>query len=233
MKETIHDLLNKCQITCNISEELTDTELGYLYLKMKSDIVNNCFDVLKEQYKRKDLFNANLKILFELAIDYPYSASFSNNLKEAISMFVVSGREILKEDKDDEDFLIKWNLLNELVGERNNIVETNDGKERLIKEEIIERNFKNNQKYKNFINNYYKDLIKYDYIIYLIYYIYLANNKDSELYEKFNNPSIIDSASNHLYYLNEFVKVYNCEEMYIKVDALRGIVRKKLEELEN
>ena len=25
-------------------------------------------------------------------------------------------------------------------------------------------------------------------IIYLIYYIYLANNKDSELYEKFNNP---------------------------------------------
>lgn len=233
MKETIYDLLNKYQITCNISEELTDTELGYLYLKMKSDIVNNCFDVLKEQYKRKDLFNANLKILFELAIDYPYSASFSNNLKEAISMFVVSGREILKEDKDDEDFLIKWNLLNELVGERNNIVETNDGKERLIKEEIIERNFKNNQKYKNFINNYYKDLIKYDYIIYLIYYIYLANNKDSELYEKFNNPSIIDSASNHLYYLNEFVKVYSCEEMYIKVDALRGIVRKKLEELEN
>lgn len=233
MKETIYDLLNKYQITCNISEELTDTELGYLYLKMKSDIVNNCFDVLKEQYKRKDLFNANLKILFELAIDYPYSASFSNNLKEAISMFVVSGREILKEDKDDEDFLTKWNLLNELIGERNNIVETNDGKERLIKEEIIERNFKNNQKYKNFINNYYKDLIKYDYIIYLIYYIYLANNKDSELYEKFNNPSIIDSASNHLYYLNEFVKVYNCEEMYIKVDALRGIVRKKLEELEN
>lgn len=233
MKETIYDLLNKYQITCNISEELTDTELGYLYLKMKSDIVNNCFDVLKEQYKRKDLFNANLKILFELAIDYPYSASFSNNLKEAISMFVVSGREILKEDKDDEDFLIKWNLLNELVGERNNIVETNDGKERLIKEEIIERNFKNNQKYKNFINNYYRDLIKYDYVIYLIYYIYLANNKDSELYEKFNNPSIIDSASNHLYYLNEFVKVYSCEEMYIKVDALRGIVRKKLEELEN
>lgn len=233
MKETIYDLLNKYQITCNISEELTDTELGYLYLKMKSDIVNNCFDVLKEQYKRKDLFNANLKILFELAIDYPYSASFSNNLKEAISMFVVSGREILKEDKDDEDFLIKWNLLNELVGERNNIVETNDGKERLIKEEIIDRNFKNNQKYKNFVNNYYRDLIKYDYIIYLIYYIYLANNKDSELYEKFNNPSIIDSASNHLYYLNEFVKVYSCEEMYIKVDALRGIVRKKLEELEN
>lgn len=233
MKETIYDLLNKYQITFNISEELTDTELGYLYLKMKSDIVNNCFDVLKEQYKRKDLFNANLKILFELAIDYPYSASFSNNLKEAISMFVVSGREILKEDKDDEDFLIKWNLLNELIGERNNIVETNDGKERLIKEEIIERNFKNNQKYKNFINNYYKDLIKYDYVIYLIYYIYLANNKDSELYEKFNNPSIIDSASNHLYYLNEFVKVYSCEEMYIKVDALRGIVRKKLEELEN
>lgn len=233
MKETIYDLLNKYQITFNISEELTDTELGYLYLKMKSDIVNNCFDVLKEQYKRKDLFNANLKILFELAIDYPYRASFSNNLKEAISMFVVSGREILKEDKDDEDFLIKWNLLNELVGERNNIVETNDGKERLIKEEIIERNFKNNQKYKNFINNYYKDLIKYDYVIYLIYYIYLANNKDSELYEKFNNPSIIDSASNHLYYLNEFVKVYSCEEMYIKVDALRGIVRKKLEELEN
>ena len=144
MKETIYDLLNKYQITFNISEELTDTELGYLYLKMKSDIVNNCFDVLKEQYKRKDLFNANLKILFELAIDYPYRASFSNNLKEAISMFVVSGREILKEDKDDEDFLIKWNLLNELVGERNNIVETNDGKERLIKEEIIERNFKNN-----------------------------------------------------------------------------------------
>lgn len=233
MKETIYDLLNKYQITCNISEELTDTELGYLYLKMKSDIVNNCFDVLKEQYKRKDLFNANLKILFELAIDYPYSASFSNNLKEAISMFVVSGREILKEDKDDEDFLTKWNLLNELVGERNNIVETNDGKERLIKEEIIERNFKNNQKYKNFINYYYRDLIKYDYIIYLIYYIYLANNKDSELYEKFNNPSIIDSASNHLSYLNEFVKVYSCEEMYIKVDALRGIVRKKLEELEN
>ncbi len=233
MKETIYDLLNKYQITCNISEELTDTELGYLYLKMKSDIVNNCFDVLKEQYKRKDLFNANLKILFELAIDYPYSASFSNNLKEAISMFVVSGREILKEDKDDEDFLIKWNLLNELVGERNNIVETNDGKERLIKEEIIDRNFKNNQKYKNFVNNYYRDLIKYDYIIYLIYYIYLANNKDSELYEKFNNPSIIDSASNHLSYLNEFVKVYSCEEMYIKVDALRGIVRKKLEELEN
>lgn len=233
MKETIYDLLNKYQITCNISEELTDTELGYLYLKMKSDIVNNCFDVLKEQYKRKDLFNANLKILFELAIDYPYSASFSNNLKEAISMFVVSGREILKEDKDDEDFLIKWNLLNELVGERNNIVETNDGKERLIKEEIIDRNFKNNQKYKNFVNNYYRDLIKYDYIIYLIYYIYLANNKDSELYEKFNNPNIIDSASNHLYYLNEFVKVYSCEEMYIKVDALRGIVRKKLEELEN
>lgn len=233
MKETIYDLLNKYQITCNISEELTDTELGYLYLKMKSDIVNNCFDVLKEQYKRKDLFNANLKILFELAIDYPYSASFSNNLKEAISMFVVSGREILKEDKDDEDFLIKWNLLNELVGERNNIVETNDGKERLIKEEIIERNFKNNQKYKNFINNYYRDLIKYDYVIYLIYYIYLANNKDSELYEKFNNPSIIDSASNHLYYLNEFVKVYSCEEMYIKVDALKEVVRKKLEELEN
>lgn len=233
MKETIYDLLNKYQITCNISEELTDTELGYLYLKMKSDIVNNCFDVLKEQYKRKDLFNANLKILFELAIDYPYSASFSNNLKEAISMFVVSGREILKEDKDDEDFLIKWNLLNELVGERNNIVETNDGKERLIKEEIIDRNFKNNQKYKNFVNNYYRDLIKYDYIIYLIYYIYLANNKDSELYEKFNNPSIIDSASNHLYYLNEFVKVYNCEEMYIKVDALKEVVRKKLEELEN
>lgn len=233
MKETIYDLLNKYQITCNISEELTDTELGYLYLKMKSDIVNNCFDVLKEQYKRKDLFNANLKILFELAIDYPYSASFSNNLKEAISMFVVSGREILKEDKDDEDFLIKWNLLNELVGERNNIVETNDGKERLIKEEIIDRNFKNNQKYKNFVNNYYRDLIKYDYIIYLIYYIYLANNKDSELYEKFNNPSIIESASNHLSYLNEFVKVYSCEEMYIKVDALRGIVRKKLEELEN
>ena len=233
MKETIYDLLNKYQITCNISEELTDTELGYLYLKMKSDIVNNCFDVLKEQYKRKDLFNANLKILFELAIDYPYSASFSNNLKEAKSMFVVSGREILKEDKDDEDFLIKWNLLNELVGERNNIVETNDGKERLIKEEIIERNFKNNQKYKNFINNYYRDLIKYDYVIYLIYYIYLANNKDSELYEKFNNPSIIDSASNHLYYLNEFVKVYSCEEMYIKVDALKEVVRKKLEELEN
>lgn len=232
MKETIYDLLNKYQITFNISEELTDTELGYLYLKMKSDIVNNCFDVLKEQYKRKDLFNANLKILFELAIDYPYSASFSNNLKEAISMFVVSGREILKEDKDDEDFLIKWNLLNELVGERNNIVETNDGKERLIKEEIIERNFKNNQKYKNFINYYYRDLIKYDYIIYLIYYIYLANNKDSELYEKFNNPSIIDSASNHLYYLNEFVKVYSCEEMYIKVDALKEVVRKKLEELE-
>ena len=232
MKETIYDLLNKYQITFNISEELTDTELGYLYLKMKSDIVNNCFDVLKEQYKRKDLFNANLKILFELAIDYPYRASFSNNLKDAISMFVVSGREILKEDKDDEDFLIKWNLLNELVGERNNIVETNDGKERLIKEEIIERNFKNNQKYKNFINNYYKDLIKYDYVIYLIYYIYLANNKDSELYEKFNNPSIIDSASNHLYYLNEFVKVYSCEEMYIKVDALKEVVRKKLEELE-
>ena len=69
MKETIYDLLNKYQITYNISEELTDTELGYLYLKMKSDIVNNCFDVLKEQYKRKDLFNANLKILFELAID--------------------------------------------------------------------------------------------------------------------------------------------------------------------
>ena len=54
MKETIYDLLNKYQITFNISEELTDTELGYLYLKMKSDIVNNCFDVLKEQYKRKD-----------------------------------------------------------------------------------------------------------------------------------------------------------------------------------
>ncbi|MDY4236917.1 MAG: hypothetical protein SOX86_02790 [Bacilli bacterium] len=233
MKETIYDLLNKYQITCNISEELTDTELGYLYLKMKSDIVNNCFDVLKEQYKRKDLFNANLKILFELAIDYPYRASFSNNLKEAISMFVVSGREILKEDKDDEDFLIKWNLLNELICERNNIVETNDGKERLIKEEIIERNFKNNQKYKNFINHYYRDLIKYDYVIYFIYYIYLANNKDSELYEKFNNPSIISSACNHLYYLNEFVKVYSCEEMYIKVDALRVIVRKKLEELEN
>ena len=176
MKETIYDLLNKYQITFNISEELTDTELGYLYLKMKSDIVNNCFDVLKEQYKRKDLFNANLKILFELAIDYPYRASFSSNLKDAISMFVVSGREILKEDKDDEDFLIKWNLLNELVGERNNIIETNDGKERLIKEEIIERNFKNNQKYKNFINHYYRDLIKYDYVIYLVYYIYLANN---------------------------------------------------------
>ena len=233
MKETIYDLLNKYQITFNISEELTDTELGYLYLKMKSDIVNNCFDVLKEQYKRKDLFNANLKILFELAIDYPYRASFSNNLKEAISMFVVSGREILKEDKDDEDFLIKWNLLNELVGERNNIVETNDGKERLIKEEIIERNFKNNQKYKNFINNYYRDLIKYDYVIYLIYYIYLANNKDSELYEKFNKPSIISSAGNHLYYLNDFVKEYSCEEMYIKVDALKEVVRKKLEELEN
>ena len=232
MKETIYDLLNKYQITCNISEELTDTELGYLYLKMKSDIVNNCFDVLKEQYKRKDLFNANLKILFELAIDYPYRASFSNNLKEAISMFVVSGREILKEDKDDEDFLIKWNLLNELVGERNNIVETNDGKERLIKEEIIERNFKNNQKYKNFINHYYRDLIKYDYVIYFIYYIYLANNKDSELYEKFNNPSIISSACNHLSYLNDFVKEYSCEEMYIKVDALKEVVRKKLEELE-
>ena len=86
---------------------------------------------------------------------------------------------------------------------------------------------------KNFINHYYRDLIKYDYIIYLIYYIYLANNKDSELYEKFNNPSIIDSASNHLYYLNEFVKVYSCEEMYIKVDALKEVVRKKLEELEN
>ena len=69
MKETIYDLLNKYQITFNISEELTDTELGYLYLKMKSDIVNNCFDVLKEQYKRKDLFNANLKILFELAVE--------------------------------------------------------------------------------------------------------------------------------------------------------------------
>ena len=218
MKETIYDLLNKYQITFNISEELTDTELGYLYLKMKSDIVNNCFDVLKEQYKRKDLFNANLKILFELAIDYPYSASFSNNLKEAISMFVVSGREILKEDKDDEDFLIKWNLLNELVGERNNIVETNDGKERLIKEEIIERNFKNNQKYKNFINHYY---------------IYLANNKDSEIYKEFNKPSIISSACNHLYYLNDFVKEYSCEEMYIKVDALKEVVRKKLEELEN
>lgn len=232
MKETIYDLLNKYQITFNISEELTDTELGYLYLKMKSDIVNNCFDVLKEQYKRKDLFNANLKILFELAIDYPYRASFSNNLKEAISMFVVSGREILKEDKDDEDFLIKWNLLNELVGERNNIVETNDGKERLIKEEIIERNFKNNQKYKNFINHYYRDLIKYDYVIYLIYYIYLANNKDSEIYKEFNKPSIIDSASNHLYYLNDFVKEYSCEEMYVKVDALKEVVRKKLEELE-
>ena len=186
----------------------------------------------KGKYKRKDLFNANLKILFELAIDYPYRASFSNNLKEAISMFVVSGREILKEDKDDEDFLIKWNLLNELVGERNNIVETNDGKERLIKEEIIERNFKNNQKYKNFINHYYRDLIKYDYVIYLIYYIYLANNKDSELYEKFNKPSIISSAGNHLYYLNDFVKEYSCEEMYIKVDALKEVVRKKLEELE-
>lgn len=232
MKETIYDLLNKYQITCNISEELTDTELGYLYLKMKSDIVNNCFDVLKEQYKRKDLFNANLKILFELAIDYPYSASFSNNLKEAISMFVVSGREILKEDKDDEEFLTKWNLLNELISERNNIIETNDGKERLIKEEIIERNLKNNQKYKKFINYYYRDLIKYDYVIYLIYYIYLANNKNNELYEKFNNPSIIDSARNHLYYLNEFVKVYSSEEMYIKVDGLRKVVRKKLEELE-
>lgn len=217
MKETIYDLLNKYQITCNISEELTDTELGYLYLKMKSDIVNNCFDVLKEQYKRKDLFNANLKILFELAIDYPYRASFSNNLKE---------------DKDDEDFLIKWNLLNELVGERNSIVETNDGKERLIKEEIIERNFKNNQKYKNFINHYYRDLIKYDYVIYLIYYIYLANNKDSEIYKEFNKPSIISSACNHLYYLNDFVKEYSCEEMYIKVDALKEVVRKKLEELE-
>ena len=217
MKETIYDLLNKYQITCNISEELTDTELGYLYLKMKSDIVNNC---------------ANLKILFELAIDYPYRASFSNNLKEAISMFVVSGREILKEDKDDEDFLIKWNLLNELVGERNNIVETNDGKERLIKEEIIERNFKNNQKYKNFINHYYRDLIKYDYVIYLVYYIYLANNKDSEIYKEFNKPSIISSACNHLYYLNDFVKEYSCEEMYIKVDALKEVVRKKLEELE-
>ena len=232
MKETIYDLLNKYQITFNISEELTDTELGYLYLKMKSDIVNNCFDVLKKQYKRKDLFNANLKILFELAIDYPYRASFSNNLKEAISMFVVSGREILKEDKDDEDFLIKWNLLNELVGERNNIVETNDGKERLIKEEIIERNFKNNQKYKNFINHYYRDLIKYDYVIYLVYYIYLANNKDSEIYKEFNKPSIISSACNHLYYLNDFVKEYSCEEMYIKVDALKEVVRKKLEELE-
>lgn len=232
MKETIYDLLNKYQITCNISEELTDTELGYLYLKMKSDIVNNCFDVLKEQYKRKDLFNANLKILFELAIDYPYSASFSNNLKEAISMFVVSGREILKEDKDDEEFLTKWNLLNELISERNNIIETNDGKERLIKEEIIERNLKNNQKYKKFINYYYRDLIKYDYVIYLIYYIYLANNKNNELYEKFNNPSIIDSARNHLYYLNEFVKVYSSEEMYIKVEGLRKVVRKKLEELE-
>lgn len=197
MKETIYDLLNKYQITFNISEELTDTELGYLYLKMKSDIVNNCFDVLKEQYKRKDLFNANLKILFELAIDYPYSASFSNNLKEAISMFVVSG------------------------------------KERLIKEEIIERNFKNNQKYKNFINHYYRDLIKYDYVIYLIYYIYLANNKDSEIYKEFNKPSIISSACNHLYYLNDFVKEYSCEEMYIKVDALKEVVRKKLEELEN
>ena len=32
MKETIYDLLNKYQITFNISEELTDTELGYLYL---------------------------------------------------------------------------------------------------------------------------------------------------------------------------------------------------------
>lgn len=179
MKETIYDLLNKYQITCNISEELTDTELGYLYLKMKSDIVNNCFDVLKEQYKRKDLFNANLKILFELAIDYPYRASFSNNLKEAISMFVVSGREILKEDKDDEDFLIK-----------------------------------------------------YDYVIYLVYYIYLANNKDSEIYKEFNKPSIISSACNHLYYLNDFVKEYSCEEMYIKVDALKEVVRKKLEELE-
>ena len=209
MKETIYDLLNKYQITFNISEELTDTELGYLYLKMKSDIVNNCFDVLKEQYKRKDLFNANLKILFELAIDYPYRASFSNNLKEAISMFVVSGREILKEDKDDEDFLIKWNLLNELVGER-----------------------KNNQKYKNFINNYYRDLIKYDYVIYLVYYIYLANNKDSEIYKEFNKPSIMSSACNHLYYLNDFVKEYSCEEMYIKVDALKEVVRKKLEELE-
>ena len=115
MKETIYDLLNKYQITFNISEELTDTELGYLYLKMKSDIVNNCFDVLKEQYKRKDLFNANLKILFELAIDYPYRASFSNNLKEAISMFVVSGREILKEDKDDEDFLTLINYDENLI----------------------------------------------------------------------------------------------------------------------
>ena len=141
--------------------------------------------------------------------------------------------EILKEDKDDEDFLTKWNLLNELVGERNNIVETNDGKERLIKEEIIERNFKNNQKYKNFINHYYRDLIKYDYVIYLIYYIYLANNKDSEIYKEFNKPSIISSACNHLYYLNDFVKEYSCEEMYIKVDALKEVVRKKLEELEN
>ena len=48
MKETIYDLLNKYQITCNISEELTDTELGYLYLKMKSDIVKN---KLKHQTK--------------------------------------------------------------------------------------------------------------------------------------------------------------------------------------
>ena len=102
----------------------------------------------------------------------------------------------------------------------------------LLEKEIIERNFKNNQKYKNFINHYYRDLIKYDYVIYLIYYIYLANNKDSEIYKEFNKPSIISSACNHLYYLNDFVKEYSCEEMYIKVDALKEVVRKKLEELE-
>ena len=86
-KNTIYDVIKDYYFEYQISEDISDVESGYLYLKMKSDIVNKKYDVLQKQFQNEKLFSVNLKILFELVIDFPFVITFTNNIKHTISLF--------------------------------------------------------------------------------------------------------------------------------------------------
>ena len=65
-KNTIYDVIKDYYFEYQISEDISDVESGYLYLKMKSDIVNKKYDVLQKQFQNEKLFSVNLKVEINL-----------------------------------------------------------------------------------------------------------------------------------------------------------------------
>lgn len=232
-KNTIYDVIKDYYFEYQISEDISDVESGYLYLKMKSDIVNKKYDVLQKQFQNEKLFSVNLKILFELVIDFPFVITFTNNIKHTISLFSLEGRKILENKKEDEKYLTYWEILNELIIKNNGIQEEENGYVFLISEEMKLREMKSNMKNAKFFLENYCDIINYDSIIFFIYYIYLSDvSKNDEVYKRLYNDDVIESARYHFNFLNSFVKNYNNSEMYIKDDNLRKLVLNKVKELD-